>query len=85
MLENSCGSIFLFFSAVTKIKMSFEAYGSFRAEFLHDKKGKLLKSDSLFLNIYNFWTILNEVPISMKCERWYHPKVAKLERVLRKK
>ena len=86
MLDSSYGSIFLiFFSAITKIKIAFETYGSFRVEFLCDKKGKLLKFDSLFLNIYDFWTILNEAPISMKCEEWYHPKVAKLERVLRKK
>ena len=75
----------LFFSAITKIKMAFETCGSFRVEFLCDKNSKLLKSDILFLKIYDFWTILNEAPISMKCEEWYDLKVAKLERVLRKK
>ena len=65
--------------------MAFETYGSFRVEFLYDIKGKSLKSDSLFLNIYDFWAILHEAPLSMKCEEWYHPKVAKLEQILRKK
>ena len=48
--------------------MAFETYGSFRVEFLYDIKGKSLKSDSLFLNIYDFWAILDEAPLSMKCE-----------------
>ena len=34
--------------------MSFETYGSFRIEFLNDKKGKLLENDELFLNIFDF-------------------------------
>ena len=38
MLDNSYGSIFIFFSC-SKKKMSFETYGSFRIEFLNDKKG----------------------------------------------
>ena len=45
--------------------MSYETYGSFRVEFLHDKKGKLLKSDELFLYIYDFW-VLTHAPESMK-------------------
>ena len=65
--------------------MAFETYGSFRVEFLYDIKGKSLKSDSLFLNIYDFWAILHEASLSMKCEEWCHPKVAKLEQILRKK
>ena len=34
--------------------MSYETYGFFRKEFLNDKKGKLIESDELFLNIYDF-------------------------------
>ena len=64
--------------------MTYETYGSFRVEFLNDERGKLLKSDSLFLNIYDFW-VLSHAQGFMKVNRWYHPKKAKLERVLRKK
>ena len=64
--------------------MSYETYDSFRVEFLHDKKGKLLKSDELFLNIYDFW-VLTHAPESTKVKQWYHPKLTKLEKILRKK
>ena len=64
--------------------MTYETYGSFRVEFLNDERGKLLKSDSLFLNIYDFW-VLSHAQGFMKINRWYHPRKAKLERVLRKK
>ena len=53
--------------------MNYETYGSFRAKFLNDERGKLLKSDSLFLNIYGFW-VLSHVQGFMKVNRWYHPK-----------
>ena len=53
--------------------MNYETYGSFRVEFLNDERGKLLKSDSLFLNIYEFW-VLNHVQGFRKVNRWYHPK-----------
>ena len=64
--------------------MIYETYGSFWVEFLNDERGRLLKSDSLFLNIYDFW-VLSHAQGFMKVSRWYHPKKAKLERVLRKK
>ena len=64
--------------------MNYETYGSFRVEFLNDEREKLLKSDSLFLNIYDFW-VLSHAQGFMKVNCWYHPKKAKLERVLRKK
>ena len=64
--------------------MTYETYGSFRVKFLNDERGKLLKSDSLFLNIYDFW-VLSHAQGFMKINRWYHPRKAKLERVLRKK
>ena len=60
--------------------MTYETYGSFRVKFLNDERGKLLKSDSLFLNIYDFW-VLNHAQGFMKVNRWYHPKKARLERV----
>ena len=64
--------------------MNYETYGSFWVEFLNEERGKLLKSDSLFLNIYDFW-VLSHAQGFMKVNCWYHPKKAKLERVLRKK
>ena len=66
--------------------MSNETYGmdGFRVKFLHDERGKLIKSDSLFLNIYGFWVMIH-VPKFMKVNRWYHPKRVKLEKILRKK
>ena len=63
--------------------MSYETYGFFRKEFLNDKKGKLIKSDEHFLNIYNFCVFKNAFFI--RCKRWYHPKITKLERILRRK
>ena len=74
---------FLFFLAVVRKKMSFETYGSFRIEFLNDKKGKLLENDELFLNIFDFYTLYH-APGNMKLRSWYYPKLTKLKRILRK-
>ena len=63
--------------------MSYETYGFFRKEFLNDKKGKLIESDELFLNIYDFWVLKHA--FFMRRKRWYHPKITKLERILRRK
>ena len=63
--------------------MSYETYGFFRKEFLNDKKGKLIKSGELFLNIYDFWVL--KQAFFMRRRRWYHPKITKLERILRRK
>ena len=61
--------------------MNTETYGSFRVEFLHDEEGKMLKGDSLFLNVYDFWCL--------HCSGFwlstYELKVIKLEEVLKKK
>ena len=57
MLDNSYTSIFKFFLAVSKIVKeisSWDTYGSFRQDFLTDKKGKLIKTDKVFLNIYDY-------------------------------
>ena len=64
--------------------MSLETYGSFRVEFLNDKRGKLLKNDELFLNIYGFYT-LTHASGNMTLRSWYYPKLTKLERILKKK
>ena len=75
---------FLFFLAAVRKKMNFETYGSFRIKFLNDKKGKLLKNDELFLNIFDFCTLYH-APGNMTLRSWYYPKLTKLERILRKK
>ena len=64
--------------------MSDETYGSFWVEFLHDERGKLIKEDTLFHNIYDFWECI-QCKAFMKCKIWYLSKTAKLEKVLRKK
>ena len=66
--------------------MSNENYGSdgFRVDFLYNERGKLIKGDSLFHNIYDFWVCIHASGF-MKINHWYHPKTAKLERGLRKK
>ena len=37
--------------------MSYKTDGFFCKESLNDKKGKLIESDKIFLNIYNFWVL----------------------------
>ena len=49
MLDNSYGSIVF---SCNKKKMSLESYGSFRVEFLNDKRGKLLENDELLRFLY---------------------------------
>ena len=69
-----------FFIFLVLIKMS-ETYGSYelRVACLHDQKGKNIKGESLFLNLYDYWTLLHT-----ECKHlyypWYHPKVALLEK-----
>ena len=64
--------------------MSDETYGSdgFCTDFLQDERGKLIKGENLFLNIYDFWVCIHASGF-MKVNRWSHPKTAKLENVLR--
>ena len=75
--------IFLFLALQETLRMSNETYGSdgFRVEFFRDEKGKFIKGDCLFHNIYDFWVSIHASGF-MKVNRWYHPKVAKLEKVL---
>ena len=73
---------FYFFSL---LKMSdIETYGSdkLQVDCLHDERGKKIKTDGLFFNLYEFWTLLHASHKSLF--KWYHPKVAKLEKKLRK-
>ena len=61
-----------------------DTYGSFREDILADKKGKLIKTDRVFFNIYDYWGLIH-APTSIKVERWYCPKMALLKKHLRKK
>ena len=49
--------LFFFFLFNNKLRMS-ETYRSaeLRVAFLNDKKGKLIKTDTFFANLYDFWT-----------------------------
>ena len=72
---------FLFLQLYNKfLEMSTETCGSFRVEFLHDEEGKLMKGNSLFLNVYNFWSLLRCVFMLDT----YENKVVKLEKLIRK-
>ena len=50
---------------------------------MNDKEGKLIKSDTLFLNLYDFWTCFHATYKTLFI--WYHPKTHLLEMALRKK
>ena len=75
---------FLVLSKIVKEMSSWDTYGSFKQDFLADKKGKLIKTDRVFFNIYDYWGLIH-APRSIRVERWYHPKVALLKKHLRKK
>ena len=63
-----------------------ETYGSdnLRTECLNDEKAKSVKGESLFLNLYNYWTLLH-AEFKHLYYPWYHPKAALLEKQIRKK
>ena len=63
----------------------FETYGSveLRISFINDEEGKLLKTDSLFENLYDFWTCFHARYKSIFI--CYHPKMAMLEKTIKKK
>ena len=84
MLDNSYGSVFFFIFYYKNLKTSDETYGSFWVEDLHDERGKLIKGDTLFHNIFDFWACIHCEGF-IHCNEWYHPKTAKLRKVLRKK
>ena len=64
----------------------FETYSSadVRTSFLNDERGKLIKSDSLYINLYDYWTCFH-VSNFIGLFTWYHPKIALLEKNIRKK
>ena len=61
--------------------MSTETYGSFRIEFLHDEEGEILSGNSLFFNVYDFWSVHR----SGFLLGTYEPKVVKLEKSIKRK
>ena len=64
----------------------FETYSSayVRTSFLNDERGKLIKSDSLFKILYDYWTCFH-ASNSIVLYTWYHPKMALLEKNIKKK
>ena len=64
----------------------FETYSSadIRTSFLNDERGKLIKSDSLYINLCDNWTCFH-ASNSIVLFTWYHPKMALLEKNIRKK
>ena len=63
----------------------FETCGSAELwiSFINDEEGKLIKTDSLFENLYDFWTCFHGKYKSIFI--WYYPKVTMLEKTIRKK
>ena len=64
----------------------FETYSSadIRTIFLNDERGKLMKSDTLYENLYDYLTCFHATN-SIILFTWYHPKMAKLEMNIRRK
>ena len=47
--------------------------------------GELIKRDSLYKNLYNYWTCYHASDSPLILFTWYHPKTAKLEKHIRRK
>ena len=79
--------VFIFFGLIINLRMSdcFETCGSaeIRTIFMNDEEGKLIKSDSLFENLYDFWSCFHMSYKTLFI--WYHPKMAQLEKAIRRK
>ena len=52
-----------------------------RVAFLNDEKGKLIKTDTFFANLYDFWTCYHASYKILVI--WYHPKMHLLEMVIK--
>ena len=63
----------------------FETCGSaeIRTSFMNDEEGKLIKSDSVFENLYDFWSCFHMSYKTLFI--WYHPKMAQLKMAIRRK
>ena len=62
-----------------------DTYGSanLRVLFMNDERGKMIKTDSLFENLYDFWTSYHHRSNSLFY--WYGHKIWKLEMSIRRK
>ena len=62
-----------------------ETYGSanLRVLFMNDERGKMVKTDSLFENLYDFWTSYHDRNKSILY--WYGHKIWKLEMSIQRK
>ena len=62
-----------------------ETYGSanLRILFMNDERGKMVKTDSLFENLYDFWTSYHDRNKSILY--WYGHKIWKLEMSIQRK
>ena len=60
-----------------------ETYGSahLRVACLHDERGKNMKGESLFLNLYDYWTLIH----AGFRFNWIEPKIAILEKQIRER
>ena len=93
-LNFACGknkmfdNTYTFFQCSNYLKMAkrFETYSSadIRTIFLNDERGKLMKSDTLYENLYDYLTCFHATN-SIILFTWYHPKMAKLEMNIRRK
>ena len=63
----------------------FETYGSaeIRTIFMNDEEGKLIKSDSLFENLYNFCSCFHMSYKTLFI--WYHSEMTQFEKAIRRK
>ena len=63
----------------------FETYGSanLRVVFMDNERGKRIKEDTLFENLYDFWTSYHDP--DKKLFWWFPQKIWKLEMCIRKK
>ena len=79
---------YTFFQCSNYLKMAkrFETYSraDIRTIFLNDERGKLMKSDTLYENLYDYLTCFHATN-SIILFTWYHPKMAKLEMNIRRK
>ena len=98
MLDNTYGLLFHFFQFANYLRKAnylrrfdSEIYGSadVRTRFSDDggggEGGRLIKSDSLYKNLYDYWTCYHASNSPLILFTWYHPKMAKLEKYIQKK
>ena len=60
-----------------------ETYANLRVIFMNDERGKNIKTDTLFENLYDYWTSYHNPNKSLFW--WYDQKLWKLEMTIKKK